>query len=162
MLKSTDKNTALKKAQNICAKQEKCTADIRQKLYEWKVDSQDHSWILEQLVKEKFIDEQRYTGYYVRDKFRFNKWGKIKIEFELKAKQISSEIIKEALESIDYENYYQTCETLLMQKLKSLHDKDYNKLKEKILRYGQSKGFEMDIVFSISEKLLNLQTKQTD
>jgi regulatory protein len=162
MIKSTDKNSALKKAQNICAKQEKCKAEIRQKLYEWKVDAKDHSWILDQLVSEKFIDEQRYAVFYVRDKFRFNNWGKIKIEFELRAKQIEAPIIKEALENIDYENYYLTCETLLKHKLKSLKDKEYNKLKEKILRFGQSKGFEMDLVFSISEKLLNLQTKPID
>jgi regulatory protein len=156
MAQQTDKQSALKKAQNICAKQEKCKADIRQKLYEWKLETKDHSWVLEQLVKDKFIDETRYTGFYVRDKFKFNKWGKIKIEFELRAKQIAPEIIKEAIETIDDEDYKSTCEYLLHQKLNGLKDEDPSKLKEKMLRFGYSRGFEQDLIIRITEKLVKL------
>jgi regulatory protein len=159
MTYTIDKQTALKKAQNICAKQEKCKADIRQKLFEWKVETKDHNWILEHLEKENFIDETRYAGFYVRDKFRFNKWGKIKIEFELRSKQIPVEILKEALETIDSKQYLEACKNLLNQKLNSLKDKEPYKLKEKLIRYGQSKGYEAEIVFSISEKLINLHLK---
>jgi regulatory protein len=154
MAQPIDKQSALKKAQNICAKQEKCKADIRQKLYEWKLETSDHSWVLEHLEKDKFIDETRYTGFYVRDKFKFNKWGKIKIEFELRAKQIAPEIIKEAFETIDDEDYKNTCKNLLYQKLKSLKDEEPSKLKEKMLRFGYSRGFDQDLIFKITEKLL--------
>jgi regulatory protein len=159
MAYTIDKQTALKKAQNICAKQEKCKADIRQKLFEWKVETKDHNWILEHLEKEKFIDETRFAGFYVRDKFRFNKWGKIKIEFELRTKQIPVEILREAIETIDSKQYLEACKNLLNQKLNSLKDKEPHKLKEKLIRYGQSKGYEAEILFSISEKLINLHLK---
>jgi regulatory protein len=149
-----DKQGALKKAQYICSKQEKCKADIRQKLFEWKLESKDHNWVLEQLEKEKFIDETRYTGFYVRDKFKFNKWGKIKIEFELKTKQISPEIIREALESIDENEYKEACINILNQKLNSLKNEEPAKLKEKMLRFGYSRGFEQDLILRITEKLI--------
>jgi regulatory protein len=156
MIKGIDKETALKKAQTICAKQEKCKADIRQKLFEWKLDPKDHKWILDKLEKDNFIDETRYTGFYVRDKFKFNKWGKIKIEFELKAKQIVGELIREAIEAIDEENYKETCELLLKQKLNSIKNDEPFKIKEKLIRFGYSRGFEQDLVFRITEKLFNL------
>jgi regulatory protein len=156
MVQGVDKLSALKKAQNICAKQEKCKADIRQKLFEWKLEPKDHSWILEQLEKDKFIDETRYTSFYVRDKFRFNKWGKIKIEFELRGKQISPEIIKEALGEILEMDYINTCETLLHQKLNKLKNEDPGKKKEKLMRFAYSRGFEQDLIIKIVEKLLYL------
>ena len=156
MQNQTNKESALKKAQFLCAKQEKCRADIRQKLYEWKVDAKDHSWIIEKLEKEKFIDEYRFAGFYVRDKFKFNKWGKIKIEFELKARQIPAEIIKESLDAIDEDQYRETCEILMTQKLNSLKGEDPYKIREKLVRFAQSKGFEADLVFSLSEKIIKL------
>jgi regulatory protein len=152
-----DKQTALKKAQNICAKQEKCKADIRQKLYEWKLEPKEHSWVLEQLEQERFIDETRYTQFYVRDKFKFNKWGKIKIEFELRVKQIPAGIIQEGLESIDDDEYENTCEKLLNQKLDKLRNEDPDRYMEKLLRFGYSKGFEQDLIIGIVKKLVNLQ-----
>lgn len=159
MANTIDKNTALKKAQYICAKQEKCKADIRQKLYEWKLEASQHSWVLEQLEKEKFIDEMRFTGFYVRDKFKFNKWGKIKIEHELNSKQINAGIIHSALETINNQEYENICEHILMQKLNSLKHEEALKLKEKMIRFGYSKGFEQDMVFRITEKLINLHKK---
>jgi len=159
MTQSIDKQRALTKAQTICAKQERCKADIRQKLFEWKLNPVEHSWVLEQLVKDKFIDEVRYTGFYVRDKFKFNKWGKVKIEFELRSKQILPGMIKDALETIDDEAYIETCEHLLEQKLATFKNEENTKIKEKLLRFGYSRGFEQELIFRITEKLITLHKK---
>jgi regulatory protein len=150
----TDRIKVLKKAQYICARQEKCRADIIRKLYEWKVEPKDHAWILEQLEKENFIDETRYTGVFVRDKFRFNKWGKTKIEFELKAKLIPDEIIREVLKTVDETEYQETCRLLLIQKLKTLKGLEPSLIKEKLIRFGYSRGFEADLIYKLAGILI--------
>ncbi len=154
MALSLNRMQALNKARNICARQEKCKADIRKKLYEWKIDPGDHSWIIDQLEKEKFIDEIRFTGFYVRDKFRFNKWGKTKIEYELKVKQIPIEIINSSLDSIDEAEYAETCKSILSQKLKTLKEDKLALCKEKLIRFGYGRGFEPELVFKMAENLL--------
>ena len=79
---------ALSKAQALCAKQEKCEFDIRKKLYDWKLDVKEHDKVINELKKDKYIDDQRYAIFFAKDKFNFGKWGKIKIEFALKQKCI--------------------------------------------------------------------------
>ena len=136
---------ALVKAQNLCARSEKCKADIRKKLYDWKTSVSDIENIINQLIEDKFIDELRFAEYFVRDKFRFNKWGRIKIEFALKQKQIPSDIIRKALEQIDEEEYHENIKNELLKKQKSIKDKDIYKIKEKLLRFAQSRGYELEL-----------------
>jgi len=119
MKKQITPEQALAKAQNICASQEKCKADIRKKLYDWKIQAIEIEKILNKLIKDKFIDENRYTSFYVRDKYKLNKWGRIKIEFSLKQKQIEQRIITNALEEINNEEYKEIFRTELKKKLRS-------------------------------------------
>ncbi len=154
MTTGISKEKALAKAQNICAKMEKCKGDIRQKLFEWKVEKQFHDEILEQLEKDKFIDENRFVKFFVRDKYKLNKWGKVKIDFTLRAKEVSSDVIQDALESIDLDEYTEICKDLLQKKLKSLTKEEPDQQKQKLVRFGQSRGYEASLVYKIAEKLL--------
>jgi regulatory protein len=161
MGEQAQKLKALKKAQYICSRQEKCRADIQKKLFEWKVEPKDQLWILEQLEKERFIDETRYCGFFVRDKFRLNKWGKTKIEFELKAKLIPDQIIREALKTIDETEYQETCRLLLIQKSKTLKGLEPSLITEKLIRFGYSRGFEADLIYKLAGILItDGRTKQ--
>lgn len=154
--KSISIKEVIVKAQNICAKQEKCEYDIRQKLYDWKLPATDHDSIIESLIKDKFIDEKRYAQFYVKDKFYFNKWGKIKIEHALKQKNISFENIKNALDEIPEIDYLNLLENELIKKIKTLKDKDVYTIKSKLIRFAISRGFEngkiFDMVSTIIEK----------
>ena len=145
---------ALIKVQNICASQEKCKADIRKKLYDWKIPSMEIEKILEKLVEDKFIDENRYAGFYVKDKYKLNKWGRIKIEFSLRQKQIEQGIIINALNDINEEQYREIFLDELKKKLRSLKNEEKHKLKEKLLRFAQSRGYEVELAVSMVETLL--------
>jgi len=153
--KEISPHDALVKAQNLCAKQEKCKADIRKKLYDWKISSDDIENIINKLVTDKFIDEQRYTEYFVRDKFRFNKWGRIKITFALKQKQIPQDIINFAMQQIDENTYRESLKNELLKKHKSIKDAETYKIKEKLLRFAQSRGYELEISLNEIEQLLS-------
>jgi regulatory protein len=141
--------TALSKAMAICSGREYCSDDIRNKLISWGVVSSEADRIIKVLIKENFINELRFATAFVRDKFKYNKWGKIKIVSHLKQKKIPSDIITSALESIDNDAYLKLLDDLISSHRKTLKAKNKNELKAKLLRYGLSKGFESSHLFDI-------------
>ena len=154
--KPTSIKKAILKAQILCAGQEKCIFDIRKKLFDWKLPTKDHDTVIELLIKDQFINEQRYTLFFAKDKFRFNKWGKIKIEYTLKQKNIAYEYIKSALDEIPEMEYDKLLENELIKKIKAIKDKDEYTIKSKLVRFATSRGFEngkvFDMVSTIIEK----------
>ena len=139
---------ALHKAAALCSSGEKCEYDIREKLLSWEISDSDTNKIISYLVQEKFLNEKRFAEFFVKDKFRFNKWGKIKIAYMLKQKRISSAIIQEALNGIDDDEYCSTLQELMQSKLKSLKYKDEYDKRAKLLRFAQSRGFESHLIMS--------------
>jgi regulatory protein len=115
----------------------------------WNVGSAESEKILNILIKENFINESRYATAFVKDKFRYNKWGKVKISAHLKAKSISSDIIQSALESIDNTDYIEMLRKLLDSHRKTVKAKNQIDLNAKLLRYGLSKGFESALLYDI-------------
>ncbi|GAF04216.1 regulatory protein RecX [Saccharicrinis fermentans] len=140
---------ALLKASHICARQEKCIFDIQKKLNDWQVEPNIAQRVIDQLIKEKFIDEERYIRFYVKDKFLFNRWGKIKIRWQLKAKQISGKQVDTALEQINMGEYRQALAQLLIQKKRSIKNDDPFKTKASLIRYASSRGFEPPLIYQI-------------
>jgi len=133
---------ALAKTANLCAKGEHCAADIREKLRQWGIDGKDTDTIIEKLHHQGFIDESRYAKAYIHDKYRFAKWGRIKIEQGLHQKQVPSSIFKPLMEEvIDKEEYMQILHDLLEQKRKSLKEEDEYQLKAKLTRFALQRGF---------------------
>jgi regulatory protein len=149
MSESTIYKTALSKAMALCSQREYCTDDIRTKMQLWSVGNTDSDKIITVLIKENFINEKRYAEAFTKDKFRYNKWGKIKIRASLKMKKIPGDIINQALDSIDTELYKKTIEDLITAHRRSVKAKNQYEIKGKLLRYGLSKGFESNLLYDI-------------
>lgn len=141
--------TALSKAMALCSRMEYCSGDIQKKLQSWGVSTEDENKIVNALVKENFIDEKRYAKAYVRDKFRYNKWGKVKIAANLKAKGLTGDLIRTALGEIEDEEYTDVIKNLIASRRKTIKAKNQYDLKGKLLRYGLSKGFESSILYEL-------------
>ncbi|MCG8582213.1 MAG: RecX family transcriptional regulator [Bacteroidales bacterium] len=150
-----DYRQALNKAAALCSRKEYCTGDIKKKLVNWELSEEEVEKAIEWLVSEKFIDDKRYAAYYVRDKFRFNGWGRIKIRYQLRGKQIASDIVDDALEQINEEEYLEMLAELLHSKKRSVKNKDTWQTKAALARFAQSRGFEPDVVFRKIDDLLN-------
>ena len=150
-----DYRQALNKAAALCSRKEYCSADIQKKLVNWDLSEEEVDKALKWLIDEKFIDDERYAGYYVRDKFRFNGWGRIKIRFQLRGKHITSSLIDEALEQINEEDYIEKLAELLHSKKRQIKNKDVWQTKAALARYAQSRGFEPDVVFRQIDQILN-------
>jgi regulatory protein len=140
---------ALNKAMALCSKKEYCCEEIRIKLDSWDVRFPDSEKIINALVKERFIDEVRYANAFTRDKFRYNKWGKIKIASQLKYRKIPKEIIKEALDALDYEEYTKLLKNLIDAQRKKIRAKNEYDLRARLMRYALSKGFESSLIYEM-------------
>jgi len=140
---------ALSKAMQICSRRELCISDVAAKLALWEVTSSDARKILDTLLKENFINEERYAKAFVRDKFTYNKWGKIKIASHLKLKRIPASTINLALEEIDNSEYFNAIEAILKTHKKTIKAKTDYELKAKLLRFGLSRGFESSLLYEI-------------
>lgn len=117
--------------------------EVTEKLQRWGIDYDVIRRIVDKLVEEKFIDEERYCRAFIHDKYRFEKWGKVKIGQALQMKKISSMAYLPLLNEIDEEEYLGILQGLLASKQKSVHAGDEYELRNKLVRFALSRGFEM-------------------
>lgn len=150
-----DYKAALHRAAALCSSQEQCTEHIREKLRRWSVSEADADRVIEYLLKENFLDDQRYAIHFAKDKFRFNHWGKIKISHMLRQKRIDSESIEKAIYQIDEEAYFQVCADLIRKKSNTLKDKNRFTRKAKLFRFASGRGFESDLIHRILNRCDN-------
>lgn len=146
MKKEYTRDELLHKAASYCSISEHCISEVEEKLNAWCVSCDDKTAIIERLVEEDFINEKRFCNFFVKDKFRFNKWGKIKISYALKQKGISNELINNALNTIDEGEYEEMLASILRTKLSGLkYEYEYEK-QGKLFRFAQSRGFESNVI----------------
>ena len=145
---------ALSRAQDFCSKQETCISGIRKKLDQWGINTAYYERILKDLKAEKFIDETRYASSFVKEKFRLNQWGIIKIHHTMKAKQIPEYIINEAINEISEDEYIKTLEKIMKQKLRNIKAGNKFEQKGKLYRYAASKGYENDKIMEVINNIL--------
>lgn len=148
-----DNNKAKSKLAKLCSTKEICRYDALEKLYKWEIFNEAED-IVDWLEDEKFIDDSRYARFFVRDKYRFNKWGRIKIAYHLRHKKISEASISEAMKEIDDKEYTDILHSLLSQKHRSVKDDDPIQIKSKLYRYAQGRGFESDLIFQQIETVI--------
>jgi len=149
----------LKRMQMLCSRQERCTSDIRKRIAGFNLSEEETDNIIDTLSKDNFINDERYAFSFVHDKFSFNKWGKIKIGYGLKLKGISKAYISKALDSIDSSDYRLMLKSELMKKFKKSGSSDKLALKSKLLRFGQYRGFETELIFDIINEILSAKGK---
>jgi regulatory protein len=126
-----------------CSIAERCSADVVDKLQKWGVERDVLSNITSKLVEEKYIDEKRYSFAFVNDKYRFAKWGKVKIVQALKQKQVPEDVYDLALKDVDENEYLDILRNLLNAKRKTIHAKNEYEQNGKLIRFALSRGFEM-------------------
>ena len=148
-----DQTIVFDKAANLCSRSEKCTSEIQEKFRLWGLSSEESEPVLEKLIAEKYIDDERFARAYVKDKFRFNHWGKQKIEYMLRAKHISAEILELAFGEIDVENYSDELRKLLTDKLRSVKGKDKYDLRNKLVRFAMGRGFESGQIYAVLKEM---------
>ncbi len=140
------------KASAYCARSEHCISEVYTKLRQWNCSSNDCQKIIDELLDNDFINEQRYAETYVKEKFKFNRWGNRKIAQALAQKRVDKKTVQQALELIDKDEYKETLKTLLEKKEKSIEYSNEYEKNSKLFRFAQSRGFENNLI----ENVLNI------
>ena len=125
----------------ICAHAEHCKDDMRRKMLRWDIDEETQQRVLDYLVKERYIDEERYTRYFINDKIKYNKWGRKKVEQALYLKHIPQDISRPLLDEIDDASYLDILLPLLKTKRKSTKGNSDYEIRMKLIRFAMGRGF---------------------
>jgi regulatory protein len=153
MKKEYSREELLHKAASYCSMSEHCVSDVEDKLTAWDVSAEDKKFIIKHLLDDDFINEKRYCAAFVKDKFRFNKWGKIKISMALRQKNLPDDLITNALAQIDEGEYDELLADILKVKLKTIKwEYEYEKM-GKLFAFAQSRGFESAIIDRVIRNL---------
>ena len=145
------RDAILKKVLRYCSYQDRCTQEVRTKLATFDISDSDKEKIMQVIVDEGFIDDERYASTFVRSKMHLKKWGVKKIKMALQMKGISDEIIQNALSEIDPEIYRE--ELIKMVKAKKINESDPYKRKAKLAQYAMQKGYEATLVWEVVKNL---------
>lgn len=142
-------------AASYCSAAERCIQDVRMKTTAAGATPEMEERIIARLLKEKLIDETRYGRCFVNDKFRFNRWGRIKIGYELRQKNIAPEIVSEALSLLDEEEYESVLYALLKDRKRTVKGRTEQDIFSKLYRFAISRGFEGNLTVRQLNKLFN-------
>ena len=145
------------KIANFCAYQERTHEEVRQRLAKFFVLPDDAEILITRLIEDKYLNEHRYAQTYVGGKFRIKKWGKNRILYELKRKNLSEYSIRSAMKEIKEADYKQTLQKLAQKKLEILLNNGESIspiLKKKLAAYLIQKGYEPELVWEMVEEVL--------
>jgi len=142
---------ALQKIRQYCAYQERSHSEVKDKLYGYGLNRREVDEILSTLIEENYLNEERFAIQYAGGKFRMKQWGRVKIRYALRQKQVSEYCIKKALASIPETDYQRTLQKLFEEKLRSLRsEKNMFTRKRKIQDHLLQKGYEAALVSSLT------------
>ncbi|MGC4035526.1 MAG: regulatory protein RecX [Chitinophagaceae bacterium] len=144
--KRLTKEQALQKLKHYCGYQERCHSEVKTKLYELGVSKADHDEIIATLIEESYLNEERFAIAFAGGKFRMKQWGRVKIKYELKQKQVSEYNIKKALKEINEEAYQETLNKLAEEKYVDLKSEQWLVRKRKTMDFLLQKGFEPALI----------------
>ena len=130
----------------LCAQAEHCRREMLDKMKRWGLDEGVKDRIISRLVKERFVDDERYARAFVKDKVRYNKWGRRKIQQALWMKRIDEHIQQQVLDEIEEREYLDVLRPLLKQKRKSVKAQNDYELNQKLIRFALGRGFTFDVI----------------
>ncbi len=138
---------ATAKLMAYCAYQERCHQEVEEKLIALRMIPEARAQIINTLLQEDFLNEERFARTFVRGKFRIKKWGRLRIKRELKKRNISAYNIKYGMTEINEEEYQQNLDDLFQKRLNSITEKNFYKRKKKVADYLLYRGYESNLVY---------------
>ncbi|MCL2651095.1 MAG: RecX family transcriptional regulator [Candidatus Azobacteroides sp.] len=152
-MKQLSEAEALHKSAAYCSLADRCIDDVRKKLTRWEIELTVQNKIIQRLIQEHFLDEERFCRSFVNDKVKFNKWGINKIKFELRKRNIPENLIYSTINSINPEENRKRLLQLLISKKKSVKGKNDFEIQQKLMRFAAGRGFAVDDILWAIEKI---------
>ena len=145
-MKQMSEQEVLLRLTSLCSTAEHCSHEMLEKMRRWEIDEDAQTRIMEYLVKEKYIDDERYARFFAKDKIRYNKWGRRKVEQAMWQKHIDADIQQRVLGEIDDDEYLLILRPLLKSKRRTVKAANNYEMNMKLIRFAMGRGFTMDII----------------
>lgn len=145
-MKQMSEQEVLLRLTSLCSTAEHCSHEMLEKMRRWEIDEDTQARIMEYLVKEKYIDDERYARFFAKDKIRYNKWGRRKVEQAMWQKHIDTDIQQRVLDEIDDDEYLLILRPLLKSKRRTVKAANNYEMNMKLIRFAMGRGFTMDII----------------
>jgi len=145
-MKTISEKDALLRLSALCAQGEHCQWEMLEKMRKWELSDEAQARIMERLVKDRYVDDERYARAFIKDKIRYNKWGRRKVEQALWMKHIDDDIRQRTLDEVDDEEYLSVLRPLLKEKRRTTKASSDYELNQKLIRFALGRGFTYDII----------------
>ncbi|MCF2563526.1 RecX family transcriptional regulator [Prevotella sp. P3-120] len=130
----------------LCAQAEHCEYEMQEKMRRWEIADDAQARVMQRLITERYVDDERFARAFANDKVKYNKWGRRKVEQAMWLKHIAEDIRQRVLDSIDDEEYIAILRPLLQQKRRSVKARNDYELRQKLIKFAIGRGFTMDII----------------
>lgn len=145
-MKEVSEQGAYLQLAQLCARAEHCQYELTEKMRRWGMSDEAQACVMQRLVSERYVDDERYTQAFVHDKIRYNKWGRRKVEQALWQKHIDKDIREQILNEVDDDEYLSVLRPLLKQKQKTLKGGTDYERNQKLVKFALQRGFTYDII----------------
>lgn len=145
---------ATKKLEHYCAYQERCHKEVKQKLESMHMIPEAIDVIIVHLLDQNFLNEERFAKTFVSGKFKIKKWGRRRLTYELKKKDIGKVNINQALAEIGNAEYVEVFNELAEKKANSIRESNVFKKRKKLIDYLQYRGWEMHLIYQKANELV--------
>ena len=129
----------------LCAQAEHCEYEMQEKMRRWEIADDAQARVMQRLITERYVDDERFARAFANDKVKYNKWGRRKVEAALWQKGISSDIYAPVLDAVDRELYADTLLPLLKAKQRTVTGRTAYERHYKLLRYAIGRGFDVEL-----------------
>ena len=130
----------------LCAQAEHCEYEMQEKMRRWEIADDAQARVMQRLITERYVDDERFARAFANDKVKYNKWGRRKVEQAMWLKHIAEDIRQRVLDSIDDEEYIAILRPLLQQIRRSVKAHNDYELRQKLIKFAIGRGFTMDII----------------
>ena len=145
---------ATKKLEHYCAYQERCHQEVQRKLEAMHMIPEAINVIIIHLLEHNFLNEERFAKTFVSGKFKIKHWGRRRLIFELKSKNVSKYNINEALKAISEEEYLEVFNNLAKKRNQAIKETNKLKKKKQLIDYLLYRGWESHLVYEKANDLL--------
>ncbi|PWG04528.1 regulatory protein RecX [Polaribacter aquimarinus] len=144
-----------RKLEQYCVYQDRCHKEVEQKMREYNLIPEAKEMILLSLLKDNFLNEERFAKSFARGKFRIKNWGKQRIVRELKFRDISAYNIKTALKEIEEDEYLKTIYRITENRNEIISDTNQFKRKKKLIDFLMRKGYESELIYKTVNEIVS-------
>jgi len=144
--KPITEEAALVQLASMCSQAEHCSYEMLEKMRRWQLSEEAQARIMERLMRERYIDDERYARAFVADKIKYNKWGRRKVEQALWQKHIDEDVRRRVLDAVPETDYLAVLRPLLQQKRRTTKASSDYELQQKLVRFALSRGFDFSQV----------------